>query len=760
MKKKSVIFLFLFEMLCLLCVLFIICFIGGEKRDHLEPVKTLGKEYFSSALYEPESINSVYREDLPQKVFLDLKGNQEVRTKPFTLKPGNYVVSVDYSCHTNDNGVVVCEHYDDNNLKVIAYVVPEFCATQSEVFFSVEEEDQEVFVSFICRDEEGLSVFRADLLEVLPGAPLSLKLLSACILWLLLCVAFNVFLFFFVRCKEERKTYLLLLGSVILLSAPFLIQSSGFRCADDLYFHVMRIFGVRDSILQGSVFSKMQSRWYHGYGYPVSACYGDLFLYPSALASIIGIPIEACYRILMILINGISVFSSYYCFKKVFGRRGALVGSITYVFFFYRVIDLFHRGAIGEVCAIAFLPFMVSAVFYLYKDEFGKSLLHFVIGFTALVNSHILTTEMTMIALALFLLVCAKRTFVARRLVSLLTSAAAVVLVNAGFIIPFLDTSLNNDLKAFKTDLLQSSPSEEGIRIENVFGRGVNTMFASAALPVIILLILALFYFFSNRKKESGSSVRNKRIILFSLFALFYIFLSTAYFPWDLVMKIPYIKTAAGSIQFPWRWLAFADLFASLAICEVFREKASEKEPVFIRHADKVLIVSFILIGTLFGFVQYSSFDKVNCKLPESIDWIRVSNHEYQIAGTDNYDIDRKYRTSGDVTISGFSCDGTDIRFSFDSKTDSSIDLPLFQYNHFRADLLDSRGEKIKDMKIERGRNCRIRVMLPENTSGQVKVSFHTPIYWVFSYIISAVSVFVIAVSVIRKRRNQPSGSL
>lgn len=759
-KKKSVVFLALLEILSLFSVLVIIYCIGGETRDSLKPVETLGTEYFPNAHYDPETISNVYREDLPQKVFLDLKGDQETRTKDFTLKPGNYIISVDYSCNTNGNGIVVCERYDDDDVRIIACVIPEFKATQSEVFFSVENDDHPVFVYFICRDEEGFSVFRVDLLEVIQGAPIAVKLFSACVLWLLICAAVNAFLFFFVKNKEERKIYLLLLGSVFFLSLPFLILPSGFRHADDLYFHVMRIFGIRDSILQGSVFSKIQSRWYHGYGYPVSACYGDIFLYPSALASIIGFPIETCYRFLLVLFNGITVFSSYYCFKKVFGSKGALAGSIVYVFLFYRAIDIYRRGAIGEVCAIAFLPFIVSAVYYLYKNEFGKSLLHFLVGFTALVNSHILTTEMTIFALTLFFLVCAKKTFVPRRLLSLLTSAAAVILVNTGFIIPFMDTILNNDLKALKSELLQTSPGTMGIRIENVFGRGINALYASASRPIIILLPLLLIYYFLKKKKESGASVKNKRIVLFSVFALFYLFLSTAYFPWDLMMRIPFIKTAAGSIQFPWRWLAFADLFVALCVCEVFREKVSDNAPVYIRHADKAVIVSFIIFGTLFGGTLSSLFDKVDCKLPESIDWVRSSNHEYQLAGTDVFDMDRKYRISGDVSVSEFKCEGNDISFSFDSKNEASIDLPLFNYNHFQAELFDSQGEKVRDLNIDNGRNNRIRVLLPENTSGRVEVSFHTPLYWIFSYIISAASVFVIAVYYVRKKRNQPGGSV
>ena len=762
-KKKILIPLVLAEFLILFCFL-ALSLHYGETSDRYEFVETLGKEYFQDALCEPSevSFSGAYREDRPQDVFLDLKGKQSsTKSKEFSLPAGNYVLKVDYSCHTDDNGIVICELLAGGEKSILASNVPESRSSQSEILFSVTDADHPVIIAVLCKDEAGFSIYRTDLFRVSYGAPMAAKSVSVILLWIFLCGIFDVFVLCFFKNPDERKTYLILAASVVLLSLPVLVPPYYFRNAHDLNFHVMRIFGTRDSILHGTVFTKMQSSWYHGYGYPISACYGDIFLYPSALASIAGLPIEGCYRLMVILINCLTVFSSYYCFKKVFGSKGAFAGSVVYIFILYRIIDIYRRAALGEFLAIAFLPFLVCAVYYLYKDKFRESLIHFVIGFTGLLNSHILTTEMVVFALTVFLLVYAKRTFVAKRLLSLILSAIAVLLVNLGFVVPFLDTVLQNDLMVLNSDQFQILPSSNGIRIETLFGSGKNTTYIIAAMPLLCLLMLIfVLWYFGSKKKEDRAKNRKKRLTVFTVFIVLYLFLSTAYFPWDLLMKIPVVDTFVASIQFPWRWLAFADLFGALAICEIFSESSSQETSVLLKRASIFVVSVFVLFGTLFGFLQYISYGRTDFKGPENIDWIHVSNHEYILSGTDIYDLDRTYQVSGDASITDFSKDGEKISFSFDAKENAYVDLPLLNYSHYKADISGARDSSVGKIKIQNGNNNRIRIPLPKNVSGRVEVSFHTPVYWVLSYIVSVVSVFVIVVITMRRRRNQPSGSM
>ena len=86
----------------------------------------------------------------------------------------------------------------------------------------------------------------------------------------------------------------------------------------------------------------------------VSAFYGDMLLYLPALGNIAGMGMGLSYRLFAVLIHLLTLFSAYYCFSGIFGRKSGLTGAVTYAFLLYRFVDMYERGAVGEYCAIAF----------------------------------------------------------------------------------------------------------------------------------------------------------------------------------------------------------------------------------------------------------------------------------------------------------------------------------------------------------------------------------------------------------------------
>ena len=116
------------------------------------------------------------------------------------------------------------------------------------------------------------------------------------------------------RIPADRKRRLELLGLLILLSGIPLMADYFYADAHDLAFHLMRIEGLKEELLNGSFPVRMQTYWLNGYGYPVSIFYGDLLLYIPAVLRIFGVSVLASYNIYVLLINAGTVFISYFCF--------------------------------------------------------------------------------------------------------------------------------------------------------------------------------------------------------------------------------------------------------------------------------------------------------------------------------------------------------------------------------------------------------------------------------------------------------------
>ena len=73
-------------------------------------------------------------------------------------------------------------------------------------------------------------------------------------------------------------------------------------------------------------------------------------------------------------------------------------------------------------------------------------------------------------------------------------------------------------------------------------------------IPIIVLLLMSI-YLFNKVDKEN-----KKLYILFWIFAIFSIFMTTKFFPWE------YMPNFICKLQFPWRMLGFFGFFASF-IC-------------------------------------------------------------------------------------------------------------------------------------------------------------------------------------------------
>lgn len=74
----------------------------------------------------------------------------------------------------------------------------------------------------------------------------------------------------------------------------------------------------------------------------------------------------------------------------------------------YRLINLYTRSAVGEVLATVFLPLLMLGMYQLFYGNYKKWLTA-VLAFTALFQSHMISTELALGFAVLFALLCLPR---------------------------------------------------------------------------------------------------------------------------------------------------------------------------------------------------------------------------------------------------------------------------------------------------------------------------------------------------------------
>lgn len=254
----------------------------------------------------------------------------------------------------------------------------------------------------------------------------------------------------------------------------------------------------------------------------------------------------------------------------------SIFASVLYTFSICRTSDIYCRVDMGEAIAMTFFPIVLLGIYYIFYDDIPhwKTL---AAGMTLLVYTHVLSLVIAALLVLFFTFISIiRKKFTKLRYISLLKATGMSILLGSGFLIPMLQ------VLSFKIN---------GPCIVNLFANALTPQqLLSCSLtntvggrdvydPVFLILFVIII---CNLKKIKGFF----RDVLIA--AVFFTFLSTSLFPWDIFQKIFYI------LQFPWRFITIATLLFSVVATEIIKSYQ-------VNHSKHKLsrIVEFLILGIL-----------------------------------------------------------------------------------------------------------------------------------------------------------------
>ena len=109
-------------------------------------------------------------------------------------------------------------------------------------------------------------------------------------------------------------------------------------------------------------------------------------------------------------------------------------------------------GAVGEGSAYTFLPLVVYGIYLVFeKDvedrEFHKSWIILGLGYAGLIQTHVLTCEITALFTVLFCLIYIRRVFTWPRFRQLASGAFFALGLSLWYLVPFVDYYLTQDVR-------------------------------------------------------------------------------------------------------------------------------------------------------------------------------------------------------------------------------------------------------------------------------------------------------------------------
>lgn len=553
---------------------------------------------------------------------------------------------------------------------------------------------------------------------------------------------------------------------VIILMASFPLFNNYLIRGHDIYFHLMRIEGLAQGLRAGEFPVRIQPAWYDGYGYAVSVFYSDLFLYPAALLRLLGISLQDAYKVYVVLCNIATALISGYSFGKIFRKREiGVFGSCLYTLAPYRLVNLYTRGALGEYTGMIFWPLLIySCVLLLNEDrnrvQLQKGAVFMGISMAGMLQSHMLTAEIACMVLLLLVIVYCRRIFHKEVMLAGCGAVAVALGLSAWFLIPFLDYMLlgrfninsirNNDIMIqrqgtflsqvfaiFDNAVGQSLDSGAGTAGDFTQGVGLSLM-----LSVIILMLLCIRGYLKQEER------RNRQITITAagLGALMVV-MSTLYFPWDRLCRISRIfRYIIVKIQFPWRFTGVAVGLLVVVWCAVLnyteREYDRRKKVITICLAVGILLLS---VGH-FVIDLNQRAERIQVRSVEEMDTFVASGEEYLPVDTvlDKLKTQELYKDDS-VEISDVVYSGTSITMHVKntSAQQAGLELPRLYYAGYQALEVTNEGQHFQ-IEVTDGTNHVIKLMIPEQTEGNITLSFREPWYWRLAEIITLLSAGIV----------------
>lgn len=335
------------------------------------------------------------------------------------------------------------------------------------------------------------------------------------------------------------------LVAVILLSSYPLFSGYIMR-SHDIGFHMLRIDEIAEGLRSGQFPVKIQPNWLEGYGYPVSVYYPDLFLYFPGILRLIGFSATFSYHALLLICNAATVLIAYGCFRRIAGDKIiGLLGAFLYTVSPYRLTDLYVRNAVGEGLAMTFFPLLVYGIYMVFskqtdEKEYGRLWIPMVIGFSGIIQSHMLSCLMSGLFVLLACIFCWKKMLRGKTFLVLSKTVIYTILLNAWFLIPCLLSMKDIEvMQAYRGEDRIQSRGTFLIQLFNLFYGGAGDSYSVSVgtygeMPFGIGFTLGLGLFLYVLAMLCAGKRRQilKGKLIFGL-TLLSLFMTTIYFPWD-----------------------------------------------------------------------------------------------------------------------------------------------------------------------------------------------------------------------------------
>ncbi|MBI3653618.1 MAG: hypothetical protein HY231_21515 [Acidobacteria bacterium] len=376
---------------------------------------------------------------------------------------------------------------------------------------------------------------------------------------------------------NDTRALFIIVFVATLFTLPILIR--GLPNGDDAAMHYRRANDFIEALREGQLYPRWLPNSNYKQGNPVMLYYPPLPYYVvAAFHLVVRNPMFAvclgCWFALTI-----SGLTMYRFSRTVLAPGCSLLAAVVYTIAPYHLFDLYHRSALSEFWAFAWLPLVAAAAWRLATVGGLRASLYFAFSYALLLLTHVtIAFEMTLFLPLFFLLLTRDW----RRSLQAAGASALSILMSAMFLVPLIfevkyiriDRALRIPFTKFflfeqwrslwRADFF---PPPEGRRF--YYLDSVNL----TALSVALLFIVSAAIIWRNRQRvKPNTSVKKSLLAAFVVSAISLLFTTRlSALLWENLSQFAYI-------QFPFRWLTITILSVAMLVGGAAALLAGEKK--------------------------------------------------------------------------------------------------------------------------------------------------------------------------------------
>ena len=462
-----------------------------------------------------------------------------------------------------------------------------------------------------------------------------------------------------------------------------------------------------------------------------------------------GFTLQDSLKIYVFLMNICTLFIAFWAFRKCFNDKViALAGAILYTGNIDRLCRIYEVSQIGAISGMLFYPLVFAGVYLLLLQEKKQkgSWICLAVGFTGLLQTHLIGFLLVSIFVGLSCLLCLKRLLNKESLLIIGKAIFAWILINLWFLVPFFQNMLGDykvtsmlaeeiskiDYHSELASFIQDSGSLAGV----FFGTKRSIGYS------LTIVLLSYIIFIPIRKKISNYIAGD----IIAGLAVIGILVSINLFPVIGLAKLsPIILKVFKTIQYEERFLSVVTLLLSSLGCYLLLYFGNQRKYMYCLAGGLIFLVfmqDFAYFNTLSADTFYlEPIDLVNGSGYDAYSW-NIGNAEYLPEGTDLEKISNEvFYDSSQLEVSDIKRNYLSFKITVrnESGKEQIISLPVLYYSGYGSADIDNKSK----LTTVKGENNRVTIIIPSGYSGTFLMRFHGYWYWSMAAFISLITILI-----------------